>query len=69
MTSPQNDKEVIEAIGLDELVALAGSLWAVQKWGHPERGIPWKFRGQVAQIAKSKRIRLPADFLTSRRAA
>lgn len=33
------------------------------------RGIPWKYRPAVAAIAKKKGIKIPADFLESRRVA
>ena len=68
MTSLQTDKDVIYAIGIDALVPLheKQSRFAVQKWAASNRGIPWRYRAMVAEVAKSKRIKIPADFATSR---
>jgi hypothetical protein len=41
----------------------------VKKWCQKGRGIPWEWRGAVLKIAREKRKRVPADFLTERQAA
>lgn len=70
MTStPRSDREVLDAIGDEALLAAGCSEHQTKKWRNKRRGIPWKDRGKVAEIARAKRIKLPADFLTERVAA
>lgn len=69
MAKPITDQEVIKSIGVEALVAAGFSEWAVLKWMAPDRGIPWKERAVIADIAREKRIRIPDDFLRSRRRA
>jgi hypothetical protein len=65
-----SDKAVIDRLG--GIAAVASALkystdYAVKKWY--QRGIPWKHRAKVKQLAAQKRKRLPADFVVERRAA
>jgi len=59
------DEEVIVALG--DVTRLAVSLdttkSTVANW--KERGIPWRFRPYVKEIARRRRIKLPSDFLTN----
>ncbi len=54
--------QLIEALGGTGRVAgeLNLSLSRVSNW--KERGIPWKWRYAVAELAKKKCVRLPAGF-------
>lgn len=63
---PATDKEVIQAIGADTLEAAGYTEDAIKKWR--QRGIPWKHRANVAEIAKANKTRLPADFIVRRAA-
>lgn len=58
------DANVIDLLGgaTHLAPALERSVSAVQNW--KVRGIPWRFRLQVANIAKRKKIALPDTFLT-----
>lgn len=78
MTSHNNnsDAALIKRLGGTRAVAEALTLEGqsidkkvetVKKWN--TNGIPWKWRAQVQQLARSLRKRLPPDFLTERRAA
>lgn len=62
------DRDVIIALGGPESLAaaLGHSEFAVEKWVQADRGIPWKYRLQVAKLAASKRIKLPPAFTTFR---
>jgi hypothetical protein len=59
-------RQVAEALTLDGQ-HLKQRLETVKKWS--QNGIPWKWRGQVQKLAREKRKRVPADFLTERQAA
>lgn len=66
------DGDLIKLLGgpADVAAALAKhrvSAMAVHKW--KTRGIPWRFRQHVLDIARAKRVRVPGAFLTDRRAA
>jgi hypothetical protein len=61
------DREVLEKIGDETLIASAVPAHCVKAWKY--RGIPWKDRAKVARIAASKRIKVPADFAEERRVA
>lgn len=54
---------IIGGLGGTSTVAksLGLKLPAVSNWLH--RGIPWRWRYQIAAMAKAKRVKLPADFL------
>lgn len=78
MTTPDknSDAALINRLGGTRAVAEALTLEGqsldkkvetVKKWR--ANGIPWKWRAQVQQLARTLRKRLPADFLTERRAA
>jgi len=69
MAKTITDQEVIKSIGVEALVAAGFSEWAVRKWMAPDRGIPWKVRAVVADIARENHTKIPHDFLRSRRAA
>lgn len=55
--------EIIDALGGTGAVATALGCKdnAVSNWR--ERGIPWRKKGEVARLAKEKRVMIPADFL------
>ena len=57
------EKELIEQIGGIALVAdkLGQSRQAVHNWCR--RGIPWRWRYTIAQMAKAKKVALPDGFL------
>lgn len=70
MAKPLSDKQVISALGGPAaLVELGYTIHAVTKWLAGDRGIPWKARAQVRELAKKRRVPLPSDFLQERRAA
>lgn len=63
------DAKLIHDLGGDKAVADALNLKSsetVRKWR--ERGIAWPWRAQVAALAKSRRVRLPENFLSERAA-
>lgn len=66
-TKPATDREVLESIGDDALIAIGVPGYCVKAWKY--RGIPWKDRGNVAKIAATQKVKLPADFLTKQRGA
>ncbi len=61
MADTLSDREVIEKIGDDALLAHGVKAHCVKQWKY--RGIPWKARGKIARIAAGKRIKLPANFI------
>lgn len=61
------DREVLEKIGDETLIASAVPAHCVKSWKY--RGIPWKERGKVARLAAEKRIKLPPKFLEHRPSA
>lgn len=67
MSKPLTDWQVIQKVGIDALTAHGYTEFAVRKWMNSDRGIPWEARPKVMRLAKSKGIRLPADFLEQRR--
>ncbi len=62
-----SDKQIITDLGVDALVGLGYSEVAVKKWMQSTRGIPWRERAKVAELARAKRKKLPADFLMQQR--
>lgn len=66
-TKPPTDREVLESIGDEALIASGVPEYLVKSWKY--RAIPWKDRGRVARVAAIRKIKLPADFLTERRGA
>lgn len=70
MAKPLSDKKVITALGGPS--ALTADLTdysthAITKWLNSKRGIPWKARVQIHDLAKKRRVPLPPDFLHVRR--
>lgn len=65
LPAPATDKQIINEIGIESLMALGHSEVAVKKW--MQRGIPWKERAEVEELAAKKRKRLPDDFRKVRR--
>lgn len=63
-----NDAEVIVALGDTAAVAdlLGVAQNTVTNW--KARGIAWRYRPQLKDYAKRKRISIPDDFLSTRRA-
>jgi len=63
---PMTDRDLIVALG--DTAALAEALsvspTSVSNW--KGRGIPWPMRPVVKDLARRKRIKLPADFLTTK---
>jgi len=59
-----NDRQVIAAIGADALAGAGFNAEQVKKWRL--RGIPWRLRAIVADMARRKRVALPPDFLSER---
>ena len=66
MASCLNDRQVIAAIGAEALAGAGFNPEQVKKWR--QRGIPWRLRAIVADMAKRKRLPLPPDFLSQRKA-
>lgn len=67
MTSkPTTDREVLESIGDEALLESGVPPHCVKAWKY--RGIPWNKRGKVERVARSRRVKLPADFHQERRA-
>lgn len=60
------DAEVIIALGDTAILADALGIkpQAVSNW--KGRGIPWPTRPVIKDMARRKRIKLPADFLTTK---
>lgn len=58
-------KELIAALGGVTTVAEALELKVsrVSNWGL--RGVPWRYRPAIADLAKAKRVKLPPDFLAA----
>lgn len=56
-------RDFIAALGGSGVVAahLGLRLNRVGNWG--KRGIPWQFRPAIAEMAKERRIKVPANFL------
>lgn len=60
------DRDVIIALGDTAALAeaLDASTTSISNW--KGRGIPWQMRPLVKDLAKRKRVKLPADFLTTK---
>lgn len=60
------DADLIKALGgTAALAAILGlRLNHVSNWH--KRGIPWRFRYEIAQVAAAKNVELPPDFLPTR---
>ena len=59
------DAQIIEALGNTFAVAeaLNRKPTAVTNW--KARGIPWRWRPEIARMARDRNILLPADFLVA----
>lgn len=66
-TKPATDRQVLESIGDEALIASGVPEYLVKSWKY--RAIPWNRRGTVARIAEAQKVKLPADFLTEQRGA
>lgn len=64
---PHPDAEHIIALGDTSHVAeqIGVSPTAVSNW--KRRGVPWRMRPLIKDLARRKRLKLPADFLTSKK--
>lgn len=62
-----NDRDLIVALGDSAVLAerLGVTQPAVSNW--KARGIPWQVRPDIKELARRKRIKLPSDFLTTKR--
>lgn len=60
------DREVIEKIGDDALIAEGIPPHCVKAWKY--RGVPWAARAKVARIAKARRVKIPSNFAEERAA-
>lgn len=70
MASPLTDAQVIEKLGGPPAFEAFGySKDAVRKWMDEDRGIPWKDRLLVKDLAEKQGLKLPPDFDRKRRAA
>jgi hypothetical protein len=67
MAKPITDKKIINDLGFEALAALGYSEHKIKKW--MQRGIPWKERAKIFDAAKARKVTVPADFLSERRAA
>lgn len=57
------DAAIIEALGVEHLSVIVGQTpSSVRNW--KARGIPWRHRVKVAQMAKRRGISLPGDWVT-----
>lgn len=57
------DSQIIETLGVEHLSVIVGQTpSSVRNW--KTRGIPWRWRVKVAELAKRRRLVLPGDFLT-----
>jgi len=57
------DASIIEALGITHLSVIVGQTpSSIRNW--KARGIPWRWRVKVAEMAKRRKIALPGDFLT-----
>ncbi len=61
------DADIIVALGDNAAVADALGLSRSTTANWKERGIPWKMRAKVKELARRKRVSLPADFLMEKR--
>ena len=68
MAKALTDREVVEGLG-ERLLAAGYTEVALKKWKQKKRGIPWRERGHVAELAARAGIELPADFAKERRFA
>ena len=68
MAKNTTDRDVLLALGRDSLVEQGFTVWQFDKWVQKDRGIPWRARAKVAQLASKKRVPLPSDFMFERRA-
>lgn len=60
------DKELIESLGYEALKGAGYTHRTIQKW--MQRGIPWRERDVVQEIAEAKGIELPPNFRRQRTA-
>ena len=60
--------DLIEQLGGHLEVAKALGLAGNRVWNWRERGIPWRFRPTLAEMASEKGIKVPRDFLNGRAA-
>lgn len=57
----------------DLILALGGTKAVAQQIRQPrsvvsnwqKRGVPWRWRPEIASLARRKRVKLPADFLAA----
>ncbi len=63
------DPEVIRALGGHKAVAHAIGVSIENALHFMRRGIPYRHRTKIKALAKSKRLKLPADFLENQRKA
>lgn len=64
MKVAQTDRDILEAIGDETLLANDVTPHCVKQWKY--RGIPWRYRSKVAKLAASKRIKVPPHFIEFR---
>lgn len=67
--APTTDRDLLEALGGVEDVAraLKRKPRTIKEWLY--RGVPWKDRALVEDLAAAQGVKLPADFDRKRRAA
>jgi hypothetical protein len=64
MKDTLSDRDILEAIGDEALIAAAITPHCVKQWRY--RGIPWRYRSTVAKLAAKKRVKLPPNFIEFR---
>ena len=61
------DADILKTLGSDhEIAAALGkpvTAEMVRKWRAPDRGIAWPWRLAVADLAKARRVKLPATLI------
>jgi len=60
------DREVLAKIGTDALIDFGYSDYCIRQWRR--RGVPWKERPKVQELANANGVDVPADFLHQQRA-
>lgn len=68
MAKALTDRQIVTELG-ERLLDAGYKADVIKKWRQKDRGIPWRERGRIAELAVRAGIRLPADFAKERRAA
>lgn len=59
------DRDVLAKIGTEALLDFGYSDFCIRQWRR--RGVPWKERPKVQELANANGVDVPADFLVKQR--